>query len=316
MSHAPATLVLFAAGLGTRYGGDKQWAALGPGGQRLLDYTLHDAVRAGFDRALLVVRPEAMEQVRDKMAGAWSSRLLVDAVPQSLDRLPEGFTLPEGRVKPWGTGHALWCALQGLEGAFFVANADDFYGREAIALARRLLERIQASGLGKETDSELGSNALEDSPLVSSLDGAIVAYPLGATLSTHGGVSRGICRTDPDGRLTGLTERTGLRSGDVSLDPTLDVQTPVSMNLTGFHPKSAGPAADRAFREFLFTLQNPLTDEFPITAVLDELIRAGAFIQVTVTSSPWMGVTYAEDAPRVRRRLLELHQAGAYPDAL
>lgn len=323
MSLESPTLVLFAAGLGTRFGGDKQWTALGPSGQRLLDYTLHDAILAGFRRALLVIRPGAEPMVRSHVAPTWSDRLHIDLAVQSLDALPTGFSPPPGRTKPWGTGHALWCALPHLAAPFCVANADDFYGRDALRQARALLDPIAAG----------------------TLDAAIVAYPLRATLSSHGGVSRGLCHTDSHGHLVSLSERTGialcdgrLRADPVDepadetadepastqatpheLAPEFSPDAPVSMNLLAFAP-AVRHAADHAIGDFFASLHepghDPLRAEFPITAILNRLVADRAAVQVALTDSPWMGVTFARDAEHVRHRLLALHRDRTYPDVL
>lgn len=309
-----ATLVLFAAGLGSRYGGAKQWASFGPSGQTLLDYTLFDALNAGFNRVLFVIRKSDSNWIEDKIRPQWSSRLAIDMAFQRVEDLPGGHVIPDHassghpsppeRTKPWGTGHALWSALPHLDSPFFVANADDVYGREALQLAFDQLVHLN-----------------------SSISGVIIGYPLGHTLSPNGSVSRGICQTDANMNLVSLTEHKHVTERDLYTGSNFNTNSDesisgrssisrtslVSMNLIGF-THDLEEITTRAFDTFYSTLSDPLKDEFPITAILNQMIAGGHTIRVCPTQSEWMGVTYPEDAPFVRVRLQQLHQQGRYPD--
>lgn len=310
------TLVLFAAGLGSRFGGAKQWTSFGPSGQTLLDYTLFDAYRAGFERALFVIREEDLAWIDELIRPRWGSQLIIDTAFQRIDQIPGGLQAPSERTKPWGTGHALWSALPFVDSPFFIANADDFYGREALKLAYEQLKTIHNSTTSTVLDEQCVS-------------GAIIGYPLRNTLSSHGSVSRGICETDPQGSLISLTEQKEITIGSISSDlnstNTSSADHPVqpspdslvSMNLIGFTHELQG-IATRAFKTFYKTLSDPAKDpikeEFPITMILNQMIAEGHRIRVCPTQSEWMGVTYQEDAPLVKGRLLQLHHQGHYPD--
>ena len=321
------TLVLFAAGLGSRFGGAKQWTSFGPSGQTLLDYTLYDARHAGFERALFVIREEDSAWIDEMIRLRWSSRLTIDTAFQRIDKLPGGLKSPSKRTKPWGTGHALWSALPFVSSPFFIANADDFYGREALRLAYNQLQTIHASTTGTVSDQH--NSSLHSDRRVS---GTIIGYPLHNTLSIHGSVSRGICETDQDGNLISLCEHKEITLQSISSNsnstntssadhPTpLSLDSLVSMNLIGFTHELLD-ITKRAFEIFYSALdspevppKDPLKEEFPITAILNQMIAEGHRIRVCPTQSEWMGVTYQADALLVTERLLQLHQQGHYPD--
>ncbi|HEY5013170.1 MAG TPA: NTP transferase domain-containing protein [Acidimicrobiia bacterium] len=283
-------IVVLAAGHGTRFGSLKQLAPLGPAGEALLDYTLYDAAAAGFSRAVLVVAPETVAPTTAHL------RDFAPPLPVALVVQPIGDTR---RSKPWGTAHATLVGATGLASAFAVANADDAYGAEAIA--------TMASFLG------------ERAPGVARHAGAVIGYSAAATLSANGGVSRAVCRVDAQGQLLAIEEHTGVRRaptatgpGIVSDSAVLDETTPVSMNLWGFQP---------SFVELL----RPVVERFVATAPADEhelrlpdvvgdLVAGGALrVAVLPTTSTWLGVTYPDDAPAVRQRLVALAAAGVYP---
>lgn len=275
-------LVVMAAGMGSRFGGMKQIAPLGPDGQIIIDYSVFDAARAGFDKAVLIIKKENEEDFR-AVAGRRIEKLMdVEYVFQRPDALPAGFSLPEGRVKPWGTGHAVLAAREAVgEYPFAVINADDFYGRVSYELMHRTL--------------------VSDEP------DCMVGFELGKTLTESGTVSRGICRIE-DGYLCSVTEHTALdKNSGIPLD------TVVSMNLWGFSPRIF-ETLERDFTKFLAGMQNPLKDEFYLPFVVDSMIRnEGARFRVLRTPERWYGVTYREDAESVRAAMRKKHEDGEYP---
>ena len=291
------TLVILAAGRGSRYGGLKQIDPMGPAGETMLDYTVHDAVRAGFDRVLFVIRGEFDTAFREAVGNRFADRLQVDYAYQELDTLPAGAVVPEGRVKPWGTGHALWCARDALPGPFAVLNADDFYGAESLASLARFLGAAAGTPV--------------DPPAY-----AMVGFPLGNTLSEHGTVSRGICSVDTAGRLLNIEEHTGIAADAVGPGQRYSPSTPVSMNCWGF-TSAFLPQLDAAWRTFVTAHGRELKTEFYLPAAVDALIKAGeAQVTVLPTTDQWFGVTYREDKPRVQAALADLVARGVYPSPL
>lgn len=291
---APALLVL-AAGLGSRYGGLKQIEAVGPSGETLLDYAVFDAWRAGFQRVVFVIRRDFEAAFREKIGGRYAGRMTVDTVYQAIDDLPAGLTPPATRQKPWGTGHAVWCARHALRENFAVINADDFYGADAFsALARFLASR---SAAGSESYSMVG-------------------YRLDATLSEAGTVSRGLCEVGPDGFLTRITEHTGIARVDVGTGRAFRGDEQVSMNCWGFTPALFSPL-DRAFRAFLQGSGGDAKAEFYLpTAVSGMIVERTATVQLLPTKAEWFGVTHREDKARVQAALAALVASGAYPPRL
>lgn len=290
------TLVLMAAGMGSRYGGLKQLDAFGPNGETLMDYSVHDALRAGFKRVVFVIRKDFEPEFRAKVVSRYAGRVNVDLAFQSLESLPEGMRVPEGRQKPWGTGHALLSAAPLLDGPFCICNADDFYGADAYASMAAFLNSVPAN------------------------EAALVGFDLGATLSGHGTVARGVCQVG-DGKLLSVRERLRLRrDGDAVLDEAsaerFDLHAPVSMNFWGFHP-SALPQFESLFRAFLKGLTDPLKDEFYLPMAVDAA-RAAAHLRVTVLGggTRWFGVTYPDDKAAVQSALLDLHRRGVFPERL
>jgi hypothetical protein len=293
---ADLTLVLMAAGMGSRYGGLKQLDAFGPHGETLMDYGVYDALRAGFNRVLFVVRRDFEDAFREQVLAKYAERLRVDLAYQSPLELPGGRRAPEGRRKPWGTGQALLAAAPQLDGPFCICNADDFYGREAYVAMADFLRTVGPD------------------------EGALVGFHLGATLSAHGSVARGLCRVE-QGRLLAVSERLKLRLGedgvwDESTGERLLWETPVSMNFWGFHP-SVLPGFSKLFETFWEGLRDPLQDEFYLPAAVDQALAAGRLrMRVLGGGTRWFGVTYPEDKPAVRDALRALVERGDYPSPL
>lgn len=285
------TLLVLAAGMGSRYGGLKQIDPVGPHGETMLDYSVYDAMRAGFGRIVFVIRRDFEAVFREQIASKYVGRIAVDFVFQSVDALPSDFSPPGGREKPWGTGHATWCAREAVKEPFAVINADDFYGADSF---RKL--SVFLSGAG-------------------STEAAMVAFRLGNTLSEAGAVSRGICVADQNGRLLSVTERTGIVSADTQAGGDLRPDTLVSMNCWGFTP-AIFSMLDDEFRGFLRTAAPtaPLKAEFYLPGAVSSLIGQGKLVAAVLpTESQWFGVTYREDKPKVVASIESLIQAGAYP---
>ncbi|MBL9203715.1 MAG: nucleotidyltransferase [Opitutaceae bacterium] len=288
------TLVILAAGMGSRYGGLKQLDAVGPSGETVLDYAVYDACRSGFTRILFVIRRDFEEAFRTQIGARYADRVVVDYAFQSLDALPEGRSVPEGRVKPWGTGHALWCAREALPGPFAVINADDFYGRDSFI---RLAEFL--SGASTRPPAAF----------------AMVGFRLAATLSEHGAVSRGVCGME-HGILRRITEQTGILAAEVGPGGKFSGEEIVSLNCWGFTP-ALFPALDRRWLEFLAARGNDTKAEFYLPEAVSGMIADGeAIVAVLPTRSVWFGVTYREDKPRVEAALRRLVASGEYPPAL
>ncbi len=305
MSQKPV-LVVMAAGMGGRYGGLKQVEPAGNHGQLILDYSLYDARRAGFQTAVIVI-PRTIEHDFHRVIGERISRAMeVRPVFQDLEDLPQGYTVPRRRRKPWGTAHAVLAARHAVKGPFAVINADDHYGPEGF---RRIFDYLNGHPDGEFCEY------------------AMVSYPLGNTLTDHGSVSRGICAVTEDGYLNTVTERTDIaREGDrircMEDDGVtwtdLPADTPVSMNLWGF-TRSFLDEAWAAFPAFLdrALAENPLKAEYFLPGAVARLTREGK-ARVKVLSSPdrWYGVTYRADRPALLAAIREMTEAGLYPDRL
>lgn len=297
------TLYVLAAGMGSRYGGLKQLDGLGPDGETIIDYSIFDAIRAGFGKVVFVIRKDFEKDFREKVLAKYEGHIPVEVVFQSIDKLPEGYTCPEERTKPWGPAHAVLMAAGVINEPFAVINADDFYGRDSFRVIAEELRRPR---------SRKG-------------DYAMVGFRVGNTMSESGGVSRGVCTADVEGHLTSVTERRGIKydadrrivfedeNGQVQ---ALEANTPVSMNMWGFTPDYFDYAA-REFRSFLDRdLTTPKAEQV-IPDVADALIKSGeATFRVLDTDSRWFGVTYAEDRPGVVAKFAELHASGLYPTPL
>ncbi len=299
------TLLVLAAGLGSRYGGLKQLDPVGPAGEILLDYAVFDALRAGFGRVGFVIREEFAEEFRARVAAKYAGRVPVDLVFQSTTLVPPGCTVPPGREKPWGTGHAVWCAGEAINGPFAVIGADDFFGRDAFAQLAKFLPTASGSA---HPQSKIHIPKY-----------ALAGYRLANTLSEHGAVARGVCGVGPDGQLTRVTERTNLRREDVGPGREFTGDETVSMNCWAFTPEIF-PALERQFAAFLQQnagASNPPKSEFYLPeAVSEQIVTGVAEVQVLPTTATWFGVTYREDKPRVQAALAALHASGEYPDKL
>jgi UTP-glucose-1-phosphate uridylyltransferase len=299
MSH---TLVVLAAGMGSRYGGLKQIDPVGPSGETVLDYAVFDAVRAGFSRVVFVIRRDFEVLFREKIGARYAGRVAVDYVYQSLDALPPGFAAPAGREKPWGTGHAVWCARDAIAEGFAVINADDFYGADSFAQLAAFLDGAM--------------RAYSGNPSARPARFAMVGFKLANTLSEHGTVARGVSRSDANGVLTSIVEQTGIAASDVGPGRTYSGSEIVSMNCWGFTPALFG-GLEAQFREFLATRGLEPKGEFYLPAAVSAMIARGeAMVQVLPTESTWFGVTYREDKPRVEAAIRELVRAGRYPEKL
>lgn len=296
---AQPVLVIMAAGMGSRYGGLKQIDPVGPHGQIILDYSLYDAYRAGFRRAVFIIRPELRDSFEQAIGARAAQRMQIDYVYQTLDNLPEGCAAPAGRTKPLGTGHAIWCVTGTVDAPFAVINADDFYGADAF---RRMYDHLAAARDGGEY--------------------CMVGYRVENTLSESGTVSRGVCTADERGLLTSITECTAIARGADGVircegGTVLPEGTPVSMNLWGFTP-SFLPALDGLLRDFIAQElpKNPEKGEFYLPFAVDRLIRENrARAALLQTDARWFGVTYREDKPAVVAAIAAMTEAGAYPAA-
>ncbi len=295
------TLFVLAAGMGSRYGGLKQLDGLGPHGETIMDYSIFDAVRSGFGKVVFVIRKDFEQDFREKVLAKYENHIPVDVVFQSVDKLPAGFSCPSGRTKPWGTNHAVLMGREAIREPFAVINADDFYGRDGFRVLGEWLSKAE------------GENRY-----------CMVGYRVGNTLSESGTVSRGICRTDAEGYLTGVVERTDIArvdgritfTGDDGQPATTDETTPVSMNMWGFTPDYFR-YSEEMFRRFLAEHIDEPKAEFYIPTVVNDLIVKGkASVKVLDTTAKWFGVTYAEDRPGVVAKIRDLIAAGEYPEKL
>ena len=296
------TLVVLAAGMGSRYGGLKQVDPVGPSGEAILDYSVFDAIRGGFGRIVFVIRRDFEQEFKEKVGAKYAGVIPVDYCHQDLNDLPSPFAIPEGRTKPWGTAHATRAARNTVKEPFAVINADDFYGRDAMAKLGAYLSSVDPSTLHL----------------------CMVGYRLSLTLSENGSVARGICDVSSDGKLKGVTEMTKLvKAGDVAENredeanpEKVPLDSRVSMNCWGFTPRLFAELEDR-FVKFLAARGAEMKSEWYIPFVVDELIREGkADCAVLPTDSSWFGVTYREDKPYVMDEIRKLVEAGEYPATL
>ncbi len=296
------TLFVLAAGMGSRYGGLKQLDGLGPHGETIMDYSIYDAIQSGFGKVVFVIRKDFEQEFRDKILSKYESKIPTEVVFQSTDALPEGFTCPADRTKPWGTNHAVLMGKDVIKEPFAVINSDDFYGRNSF--------EVLAKALG-----DLPENAHDQY--------FMVGFNVGNTMSESGTVSRGVCETE-NGLLKSVVERTKIgydenhdiifTEGDLveKLEPT----TPVSMNFWGFTPDYFAHS-EKSFVNFLNHNINVPKSEFFIPIVVSELVESGqSTVEVLRTDSKWFGVTYSEDRPAVVEKFAELHRQGVYPDKM
>lgn len=295
------TLLILAAGMGSRYGGLKQVEPVGPNGETILEYSVYDAIRAGFGKVVFVIRESFADDFKARFESKLAGKIEIEYVYQELHKLPEGFTVPKDREKPWGTGHAILMAREAVQEPFAAINADDFYGAEAYQVVAKFLTQ-------SVTENKY----------------AMIGYRLDKTLSEFGGVSRGICQTDEHNFLTRINETHKIRLEDdvIVCEPgekgtsSLQKDDTVSMNFWGFHP-SVFTNIENQFIDFLKDNIELPKSEFYIPAVVFEMIKSGqAKVEVLKADSPWFGVTYQEDKPFVVKRIRKLTDQGIYPEKL
>ncbi len=293
------TLLIMAAGLGSRFGGNKQVAQVGPNGEMLMQYSMFDAARAGFDKVVFVIKRAMADSFMALLEGAVPPGMEVHLVCQEYDTLPEGFVPPEGRTKPYGTVHAVLAAKDVIGEPFAVLNADDYYGPDAFVTMADSLRRLR----GQENAASM------------------VAYHLKNTVSENGSVTRGVCERDGSGRLVSVTETYGIRPvGETIVDENgvpLAPDTLVSMNFWGLTPWFF-TAAERAFTAFLQDPSgDPMKKECVLPTLIDQLMQTdGLTVEVLSTRATWFGVTYLADKDHVATELAKLHAQGVYPPVL
>jgi len=299
------TLLLLAAGMGSRYGGLKQLDGLGPNGETIMDYSIYDAIQAGFGKIVWVIRKDFEQDFREKILSKYEGHVPCELVFQGIDSLPEGFTVPEGREKPWGTNHAVLMAMSAIKEPFCVINCDDFYNRDCFKVIGKFLSEL---------------------PEGSKNTYAMVGFRVGNTLSENGTVARGICSKDENGNLTTVVERTEIERHGSEIQykdeqgewVTVDDNTPVSMNVWGFTPDYF-EYSEAYFREFLSDPKNMqnLKSEYFIPLMVNKLINEKtATVKVLDTTSKWFGVTYSADRPSVVAKIQSLVDEGVYPEKL
>ena len=300
-------LVVMAAGMGSRYGGLKQIDPVGPNGEIIIDYSLYDAKKAGFEKVIFIIKKEIEKDFRESIGTRIPEGITAEYVFQATDDLPQGYTLPEGRIKPWGTAHAVCAARNAIDAPFAVINADDYYGPDAFRVIFDYLSQ-------ERTDDKYRFT--------------MVAYELENTLTENGYVSRGVCKTDAADMLISVTEHTHIEKDDVhgakfteddgATWQPLAPDSLVSMNLWGFTPDFVKEAW-AGFGAFLDNAleTNPLKGEYYLPSVVTNLINADkATVKVLHSGDRWYGVTYKEDKPKVAAALKNLHETGIYPEKL
>ena len=297
MKNKEKSLVIMAAGLGSRYGGNKQVDRIGPDGEILMQYSIFDAIKAGFTKIVFIIKPEYTELINEISADARLNGIKIDIAYQDFSSIPDFYKIPDGRTKPFGTVHAVLSAKDAINEPFAIINADDFYGRNAFIAMSKALDNTSS---GK---------------------GAMVAYELKNTVSKNGSVTRGVCKTENQ-ILTDIIEvfDITLSSDGTISDKTigaLDPLTPVSMNMWGFTPDILD-AMEASFCEFLSQIQDgDLKSEYPLPSFIGKEINQGRLtIKVYTTDAEWFGVTYAEDRPAVAERLSNMKKNNAYPAKL
>ncbi len=297
------TLFVLAAGMGSRYGGLKQLDGLGPNGETIMDYSIFDAIRGGFGKIVFVIRRDFEQDFRDKVLSKYEGHIPTELVFQAIDDLPEGFTCPADRAKPWGTNHAVLMGKDVIKEPFAVINADDFYSRDAFAVMGKWLNELPEGSTGKYS---------------------MVGFRICNTLSENGTVARGVCAKNEAGMLTDVVERTEIMRVDGTICykdengewQPVGEETPVSMNFWGFTPDYF-QYSEAQFVDFLKENINKPKSEFFIPLVVDTLINSGkATCEVLDTTAKWFGVTYAADRPGTVEKIQALVDAGEYPNKL
>ena len=295
------TLFILAAGMGSRYGGLKQLDGLGPNGETIMDYSVYDALRAGFGKIVFVIRKDFEQEFRDKVLSKYEGHVPVEVVFQSIDKLPEGRKPNPERQKPWGTNHAVLMGKDVIKEPFGVINADDYYGAESFRILGDFLRSVE----GKKNCY------------------CMIGFNIENTLSENGGVSRGLCEVDANGNLTGVTECHGIERKEGRLIQVVEGKempfpedANVSMNMWGFTPDYFD-YSEKAFVKFLEANHNELKAEFYIPTVVNDLIQNGQIeLKVIETPSKWFGVTYAADRPATVAQFKKLVDEGTYPTPL
>lgn len=295
------TLFVLAAGMGSRYGGLKQIDGLGPNGETIMDYSVFDALRAGFGKIVFVIRKDFADDFKRVVLAKYEGKVPCEICFQAIENVPEGYTYNPERTKPWGTNHAVLMGKDLIKEPFAVINADDFYGKESFEVLAKFLNEVA----GKQNQY------------------CMVGYRVCNTLSEHGSVSRGVCETDAEGHLTNVVERTSIERKENGIFYTVDgvdyalpENAPVSMNMWGFTPEYFG-YVEEAFKTFLKERGQELKSEFYIPTLVNDLIVAGkATCRVLDTTAKWFGVTYAEDRQMVVDKIAALTEAGVYPNPL
>ena len=294
------TLLILAAGMGSRYGGIKQMDSFGPSGETIIDYSIYDAIRSGFGKIVFIIREDFAKEFKKVFEPKVAGKIETVYVFQEMDSYTNGFEIPAGRSKPWGTAHAVLCAKEAIGEPFAVINADDFYGRDAFEKSAKFLTQ------------EVNSNTY-----------CIIGYQLSKTLSENGTVSRGVCEVDDSGNLISIVERIKVYKEENrivyeenEMKKELSADTSVSMNFWGFDP-SVFDFIQELFLEFLKENGENIKSEFFIPIIGDAFIAQPTHkIKIITTSAQWFGVTYREDAPEVKKSIEALVIGGAYPKKL
>lgn len=304
------TLVVLAAGMGSRYGGLKQMDPMNADGDFIIDYSVYDAIQAGFDEVIFIIKRAMEQDFRETIGARISGKIKMTLVFQDMDDLPEGYILPEGRVKPWGTTHALRAARDAIKGPYGVINADDFYGRDTFMKLAAHLRKMESGELGSDKEHACA-----------------IGFKVKNTLTDKGTASRGVCEVNEEGMLTSIVERLKIRKcgGDAEYEDEagnwvfLPGETVVSMNCWGLPASSISCFKDE-FVEFMQKLPeapNPLKAEILLPNSVEKMMEAGLLdVRVYPTESEWFGVTYTEDKPWVQGSIRALTEAGVYPEHL
>jgi dTDP-glucose pyrophosphorylase len=300
MIMAETTLVIMAAGMGSRFGGIKQLEPVGPSGEIIMDYSIYDAIEAGFNKVVFIIRKDLENDFKEVIGNRIEKIIKVEYVYQELEALPQGFSKPDGRTKPWGTGQAVLCCKEVVKGPFAVINADDYYGKEAFKIVYQFLN-----------NNSFGKNQF-----------CMAGFILGNTLSENGAVTRGVCKANSAGMLMDIEETSGIiPEGDHAVaknnegkEITIDLNSIVSMNMWGFKPELF-ESLEKGFVKFLSqTSENEQKREYLLPSEVGELIKAGEVeVYVLKTSDRWFGVTYKEDKASVVNSIKALVAKGDYP---
>ncbi len=296
------SLVIMAAGIGSRYGGIKQLEPVGPSGEIIMDYSIYDAIKAGFSKVVFIIRRDLEKDFKEIIGNRIEKNIKVEYVFQDLDALPESFKKPEDRTKPWGTGQAVLCCKDVVDGPFAVINADDYYGKEAFSLVNHFLKNVSESN-----------------------QYCLAGFILGNTLSENGAVTRGVCKANEEGKLIDITETSGIvPAGDYAAaknssgeDIRIDLNSLVSMNMWGFQP-TLFDALEKGFVEFLNDLKkDDIKKEYLLPTIVGDMVKANKIeVSVLKTSDRWFGVTYKEDKETVVQSIRALIDKGEYPSRL